>query len=78
MTKAVMKPQNQKIAFLTFKIVEETIKRASLKVQLKKLMPVQEDTLKTLKKYLLDSKSFKAVKKGSLVVKKGIFTDKMS
>ena len=41
-------------------------------------MPVQEDTLKTLKKYLLDSKSFKAVKKGSLVVKKGIFTDKMS
>ena len=34
MTKAVMKPQNQKIAFLTFKIVEETIKRASLKVQL--------------------------------------------
>jgi len=40
MTKAVMKAKNKKIAFLTFKIVEETIKRVCLKVEIEKLMPV--------------------------------------
>ena len=32
MVKAVMNPVNKKVAFLTFKIVEETLKRAVLKV----------------------------------------------
>ena len=40
MTKAVMQAKNKKIAFLTFKIVEETIKRVCLKVEIDKLMPV--------------------------------------
>ena len=32
MTKTIMNPTNKKISFLTFKIVEETIKRACLRV----------------------------------------------
>ena len=35
-----MNPVNKKIAFLTFKIVEETIKRVCLRVQMEKLMPI--------------------------------------
>lgn len=52
MAKAVMKPVNKKIAFLTFKIVEETVKRVCLKVQVEKLMPVVPETMKSLKKML--------------------------
>ena len=40
MAKAVIKPVNKKVAFLTFKIVEETIKRVCLKNDIEKLMPV--------------------------------------
>ena len=40
MAEAVMKAENKKIAFLTFKIVEESIKRACLKVQTELLMPL--------------------------------------
>ena len=50
MAKAIINPVNKKIAFLTFKIVEETIKRACLKVQIEKLMPVAQITLRSLKK----------------------------
>jgi methyl-accepting chemotaxis protein len=32
MTKTILNPTNKKISFLTFKIVEETIKRACLRV----------------------------------------------
>lgn len=32
MIKAVMNPVNKKVAFITFKIVEETVKRIVLKV----------------------------------------------
>ena len=32
LTKTILNPANKKIAFLTFKIVEETIKRACLRV----------------------------------------------
>ena len=32
MTKTILNPVNKKISFLTFKIVEETIKRACLRV----------------------------------------------
>ena len=52
MTQAVMAPSNRKIAFLTFKIVEETIKRACLKVQIESLMPVDADSLRKVKKTL--------------------------
>lgn len=55
MAKAVMNPENRKIAFLTFKIVEETIKRACLKVQIENLMPVDSDSLRLIKKALNDS-----------------------
>ena len=52
LTKSVMEAKNKKIAFLTFKIVEETIKRVCLKVEIEKLMPVQPSTIKTIKKSL--------------------------
>ena len=68
MTKAVMKAKNKKIAFLTFKIVEETIKRVSLKVEIDKLIPVKPDTLKSIKKVLHDSSVFKGIDRGSLIM----------
>ena len=43
MAKAVMKPVNKKVAFLTFKIVEETVKRVCLKNDIDKLMPVMPE-----------------------------------
>lgn len=49
-----MKPVNKKIAFLTFKIVEETIKRVCLKVEIEQLMAVHPDTIRSLKKALND------------------------
>lgn len=54
MAKAIMNPVNKKIAFLTFKIVEETIKRVCLKVEIEQLMPVLPDTIRLLKKALND------------------------
>lgn len=50
MTKSVMKPVNRKIAFLTFKIVEETIKRRCLKCQIERVLPVESETLKLIRK----------------------------
>ena len=50
MARAIMNPVNKKIAFLTFKIVEETIKRVCLKVEIDKLLPVYPDTVRLLKK----------------------------
>lgn len=55
MVKAVMNPENRKIAFLTFKIVEETIKRACLKEQIENLMPIDSDSLRRIKRALNDS-----------------------
>ena len=54
MTKTVMNPTNKKISFLTFKIVEETIKRACLRVQIENYMPVEQETLNEMKKLLGD------------------------
>lgn len=54
MARAIMKPVNKKIAFLTFKIVEETIKRVCLKVEIEQLMAVHPDTIRSLKKALND------------------------
>jgi len=64
MSKAVMKPVNKKIAFLTFKIVEETIKRVFLKIQIEKLMPVKPDTLHYIKK-ALEGSSLQKIEKQS-------------
>ena len=50
MVKAVMQASNKKIAFLTFKIVEETIKRVCLKTEIARLMPVQSETVKMIKR----------------------------
>ncbi len=55
MSKAVLKPANKKIAFLTFKIVEETVKRVCLKCQVDKLLPVLPETLRTIRKTLNQS-----------------------
>ena len=68
MTKAVMQAKNKKIAFLTFKIVEETIKRVCLKVEIDKLMPVMPDTLRVVKRALQESKMFNGIDQGALVV----------
>lgn len=46
MAKCVMYPVNEKIAFLTFKIVVETIKRAVLKSQVEKYLPVDSARIK--------------------------------
>lgn len=54
MTKTVMNPTNKKISFLTFKIVEETIKRACLRVQIEDYMPVEQETINEMKKLLGD------------------------
>lgn len=40
MAKCIMYPVNEKIAFITFKIVEETIKRAVVKAEIEEYMPV--------------------------------------
>lgn len=45
MTKTILNPVNKKISFLTFKIVEETIKRACLRVQMDAYMPIEADTV---------------------------------
>ena len=49
MTKAVMNPINKKVAFLTFKIVEETVKRIVLKVQTERLMPFKPLSITLIK-----------------------------
>ena len=49
MAKCVMYPVNKKIAFLTYKIVVETIKRAVLKSQVEKYMPVETSRIKEVK-----------------------------
>mmetsp|Transcript_2890 Transcript_2890/g.3892 ORF Transcript_2890/g.3892 Transcript_2890/m.3892 type:complete len:105 (+) Transcript_2890:643-957(+) len=68
MTKSVMHANNKKIAFLTFKIVEETIKRVCLKNEIAKLMPVQITTVRTIKKQLMESTVFQMVDRGSLIL----------
>lgn len=52
MSKAVMNPVNKKVAFLTFKIVEETVKRVCLKNEIDKLMPVLPECIASIKKSL--------------------------
>ena len=66
MVKAVMNPVNKKVAFLTFKIVEETVKRMVLKAQTEKLMPFKPLTIHTGKPALMtaeDSHSKESSKK---------------
>ena len=50
-----MNPVNKKVAFLTFKIVEETVKRVCLKVEIEKLMPVLPECITKMKKSLNES-----------------------
>ena len=52
MAKAIMNPVNKKVAFLTFKIVEETIKRVCLKNDIEELMPVLPECISSMKKSL--------------------------
>jgi len=55
MAKCVMYPVNQKIAFLTFKIVVETIKRAVLKSQVERYLPVDSAKVKQARKMLVEN-----------------------
>ena len=58
MCNAVLDPVNKKVAFLTFKIVEETVKRACLKHQVERLMPINPITPITIKNLLKDTSGF--------------------
>ena len=69
MAKCIMYPVNQKIAFLTFKIVMETIKRAVLKNQIDKYMPINPSYIKSFKKTLLDSGTVGSLKINSVLSK---------
>ena len=75
MVKAVMNPRNKKVAFLTFKIVEETIKRMVLKAQTEKLMPFKPLTITLIKTALVpsadDSRSRESVVKALSVSQRG-------
>ena len=55
MAKCVMYPVNNKIAFLTFRIVVETIKRAVLKSQIEKFMPVETRKIKEARLLLVET-----------------------
>ena len=57
MAQAIMNPVNKKIAFLTFKIVEETIKRVCLRVQMEKLMPIDTESVRAIKRSLGGARS---------------------
>ena len=61
MSRAIMTPVNKKVAFLTFKIVEETVKRACLKGQIEKFMPMQSETLRNIKRTINESQTTKEV-----------------
>ena len=54
MVRAVMNPENKKVAFLTFKVAEETIKRVCLKAEVEKLMPVSRGSIKAVRKALAE------------------------
>ena len=71
MAKCIMYPVNQKIAFLTFKIVMETIKRAVLKNQIDKYMPINPSYIKSFKKTLLDAGTVRSLKINSVLSKLG-------
>lgn len=64
MVKAIMNPINKKVAFLTFKIVEETVKRICLKVEIDKLMPVMPECIASMKKSLAESSKDQSKKLG--------------
>ena len=45
MAKSIINPTNKKISFLTFKIVEEAIKKACLRVQMDSYMFIEQNTV---------------------------------
>jgi hypothetical protein len=57
MVEAVMNPNNKKIAYITFKIVEETIKRACLRTEIENYSFSGQDQLNNMKAFM--SQSFK-------------------
>ena len=71
MAKCIMYPVNQKIAFLTYKIVMETIKRAVLKNQVEKYLPVNPSYVKTFKRSLLDAGAVRTHKISNVLSKLG-------
>ena len=70
MVKAVMNPVNKKVAFLTFKIVEETVKRMVLKAQTEKLMPFKPLTITLVKTALMSAEESKSRESTSVKVQK--------
>ena len=70
MLKAVINYKSKKIAFLTFKIVEQSIKSACLKVHVQKLMPVKPNTINEIRTRLTKSKVFRGEMNGKLLQKR--------
>ena len=70
MVKAVMNPVNKKVALLTFKIVEETVKRMVLKAQTEKLMPFKPLTITLVKTALMSAEESKSRESTSVKVQK--------
>ena len=66
-----MYPVNQKIAFLTYKIVMKTIKKAVLKNQIEKYMPINPSYIKSFKKTLLDAGTVRTLKVNSVLINIG-------
>ena len=55
MVEGVMNPQNKKIAFMTFKIVEETVKRACLRTEIDVHSLISYEQLGNMKRSLMDN-----------------------
>jgi len=59
MVEAIMNPNNKKIAFITFKIVEETIKRSCLKTEIENYSLVSTEQLNNMKYFMNQSYKYK-------------------
>ena len=59
MVEAIMNPNNKKIAFITFKIVEETIKRSCLRTEIENYSLVSTEQLNNMKYFMNQSYKYK-------------------
>ena len=55
MVEGVMNPQNKKIAFMTFKIVEETVKRACLRTEIDSHGLVTSEQLGIMRRAMMEN-----------------------
>ena len=60
MVESIMNPVNKKIAFLTFKLVEETIKRTSLRDDTDKYLPMDSDAIAAMRRQLAENNKLRS------------------